>query len=285
MKTHNKIETMNKKDVINPGNIAYPTIVLFGVAFPCFLCAFYLGLKNEIPLFAAGLINTLMAYLLFTPVHDAGHESISGNSKKLKFFEQVIGCLSCIPLMAPFALHRHHHNKHHRDTNHPEKDPDYYIAASSFKLVLVKALFVQAVGYYNVFKFKGCKDRKILIHSLITASAYIGIFSYLGLTFGWKYPIVLWFIPSVMGLWCLSIVFAWLPHHPHEETSRYKSSRIILNKVLSIISINQNYHLVHHLYPKIPFYKYPSAFRELEEELRENDALIEEVPIITSRAA
>jgi fatty acid desaturase len=38
-------------------------------------------------------------------------------------------------------------------------------------------------------------------------------------------------------------------------------------KGLSFFLLGQNYHLIHHLYPRIPFYDYPKVYVELEEEI------------------
>ena len=84
----------------------------------------------------------------------------------------------------------------------------------------------------------------------------------------------LWIYPAVFATFFLALSFDLLPHYPHKETSAYKNSYIFLNPIAGILLIGQNYHLIHHLYPKIPFYNYGLAFKSLEEMLKERGAPI-----------
>ena len=55
--------------------------------------------------------------------------------------------------------------------------------------------------------------------------------------------------------------FDWLPHHGLEDTqseNRYRATRnrVGMEWLLTPLLLSQNYHLVHHLHPSIPFYRY-----------------------------
>ena len=52
----------------------------------------------------------------------------------------------------------------------------------------------------------------------------------------------------------------FLPHFPHEtlaKDDRYQSTsnRVGMEWLLTPLFVYQNYHLVHHLYPTVPFYR------------------------------
>ncbi len=96
----------------------------------------------------------------------------------------------------------------------------------------------------------------------------------LGVTFGWLMILQVWIIPSVIAQMVLAITFDLLPHHPHEEKARYLNTRVIDIPGLSFFLLGQNYHLIHHLYPRIPFYDYKKVFDELEEEFVEKEVEI-----------
>jgi beta-carotene hydroxylase len=74
------------------------------------------------------------------------------------------------------------------------------------------------------------------------------------------YILNFWFIPSyIVGL-ALGLFFDYLPHRPHHERDRWKNARVYPNKVLNVLIMGQNYHLVHHLWPAIPWYNFQPAY-------------------------
>ncbi|MCP4443959.1 MAG: hypothetical protein GY811_01255, partial [Myxococcales bacterium] len=64
--------------------------------------------------------------------------------------------------------------------------------------------------------------------------------------------------------------FTYLPHWPHRTTrseNAYQATRIILGSALSAVTLFENYHLIHHLRPNIPFYRYRKAYLATRDEL------------------
>ena len=73
--------------------------------------------------------------------------------------------------------------------------------------------------------------------------------------------------------------FDWLPHHGLEETQQREPlprdpQPGRLEWLLTPLLLSQNYHLVHHLHPSIPFYRYVATWRRNEEAYLERDAAI-----------
>jgi fatty acid desaturase len=71
----------------------------------------------------------------------------------------------------------------------------------------------------------------------------------------------LWLIPSRFSLWMICLTFMYLPHYPHGVAAKdnpYQATTIRVGHewLLSPLLVCQNYHLVHHLYPTVPFYRY-----------------------------
>ena len=79
---------------------------------------------------------------------------------------------------------------------------------------------------------------------------------------GWlEYYLLLFFIPSRIANFFIAFTFDFLPHYPHhahatDEPFRCTSNRVGLEWLLTPVLLSQNYHLVHHLYPTAPFYRY-----------------------------
>ena len=68
----------------------------------------------------------------------------------------------------------------------------------------------------------------------------------------------------------LMFLFAYIVHTPHESAGRYvDTSTFVANGALgSIVTALwgfQNYHSIHHLFPRVPFYTYRSLFGQIEE--------------------
>ncbi len=73
--------------------------------------------------------------------------------------------------------------------------------------------------------------------------------------------------------------FDWLPHHDLEDTQQENRYRATRNRVgsewiLTPLLLSQNYHLVHHLHPSIPFHRYVATWRRNEEAYLEREAAI-----------
>jgi beta-carotene hydroxylase len=58
----------------------------------------------------------------------------------------------------------------------------------------------------------------------------------------------------------LGLFFDYLPHRPFQERDRWKNARVYPSPILNLLILGQNYHLVHHLWPSIPWYKYQPAY-------------------------
>ena len=85
---------------------------------------------------------------------------------------------------------------------------------------------------------------------------------------------VLWIIPARLTFLYLAIFFAWLPHFPYEHTDRFRNTRITLFPGSGWLLLQQDRHLIHHLYPSIPWYRYRAAHRELASLLTEQGAVV-----------
>ena len=86
---------------------------------------------------------------------------------------------------------------------------------------------------------------------------------------------LLWYIPAWIGRFWLSLVFGWLPHHPHQETGRYRDTRICTFIGSTFLIRGHDYHLLHHLFPRVPHYKLRLLWKSLGKHLDAQGARIE----------
>jgi len=157
----------NSKDVNNSTTswrkytveVAVPTIILTLVVATMYCVITMLCIAGKLPIWSACLLNTLLAYIIFTPLHEATHGNIKGNYKRLDWLEKTIGWIAGMMLWAPFPVFKILHLRHHSHTNDPEEDPDFWVASTNPFLVLFKCFSIIPQYYYHFF-LKLRKDSK-----------------------------------------------------------------------------------------------------------------------------
>lgn len=261
-----------------PGAIAWPTIALSIFVGAAFAASCALAVRGMLPVAAAVPLNTILAYLAFTGAHEAGHGNIAGGVRGARGVESLIGWTMTAILALPYPGLSYLHLQHHSNTNDPERDPDFHVSGNTVLRVLIACMTIQ-VGYSRVLRrllaggSKGAQDalrasRPFYVASLalLLAAIYYDF---------WLWLLLLWYVPATLGLGLLALVFDWLPHHPHDNRERYRDTRIQLGAGLNRLLLGQCYHLIHHLYPRVPFYAYARCFRAVRPVLELENARIE----------
>jgi ring-1,2-phenylacetyl-CoA epoxidase subunit PaaE len=105
-----------------------------------------------------------------------------------------------------------------------------------------------------------------LAYSMVVFVGVLAIALGTGHLFEW---LVLYILPARVMLFLLAWGFDWLPHHglrPEDRRNRFKTTRNIVGAewLLTPLFFYHNYHLVHHVHPKVPFYKYLSVWARNE---------------------
>ena len=93
---------------------------------------------------------------------------------------------------------------------------------------------------------------------------------------------VAFLIPQRIGMGVLAWWFDYLPHHGLPFTQRqdkYRATRVRVGGEwwATPLFVYQNYHLVHHLHPSVPFYRYVRAWRRNEQAYLDRNAAISTV--------
>ena len=257
------------------GAVAWPTVLLtagvvLGVVVT--LWAFASGLMSlwvAIPLYAA------LTYMSYTPLHEAAHGNIHGGQDRLQWLNDLCGYLVAPLIMVPYSTHKVEHFTHHRYTNQPEKDPDYVVSNMrhgfvSFLIYGFRFLWVQ-----NTFLFRDYWATAPLRERL----AY---FAEVGFAIGWRVAfvallgqgsaLVLLVAGYFVGAFFTAYWFAYRPHLPYDESARYRNTNSLFMprwmKPLEWFWLGQNLHSVHHLFPRVPFYRYHALHRRIEPAMR-----------------
>lgn len=241
-------------------DIAWPTVLLLVAAYAMFGLSTYAYVQGLLPLFWAIVLNTMAAYMSFTPAHDASHNAVSTNRQLNEWVGRIATALqSPVPFFRTF---RYIHMQHHRFTNDSAKDPDAYVGTGPRWLLPFKWATLD-LGYFryylrpSVFTRRPESERRELYWALLFGVAVIAAVTYAG----WlEYYLLLFLLPTRIMAVFLALAFDFLPHYPHQaqatdEPFRATSNRVGMEWLLTPVLLYQNYHLVHHLYPTVPFYR------------------------------
>ncbi len=260
------------------GFVALPTLCLFAVVAAGEAWLWSAAWNDGLSMVGAVPLATLLAYLSFTVMHDASHGAIAGGDPRWRGVETMIGWLAGLPLAGPFVVFRQLHLRHHAHTNDPEEDPDHWVVAPTAWGVAARCLLLMPRYYYD-FLFGAGSRAPAARRQLPVALGFVAALAAAALLLAasGRGGLVLWLglVPALLAGGLLGFAFDWLPHHPHTARARYHDTRILLVPGLTPLLLWQNYHLVHHLYPRVPFFRYGQVFRTLRHEFEAHGAVIE----------
>ncbi|MDH3296380.1 MAG: fatty acid desaturase, partial [Acidimicrobiia bacterium] len=79
--------------------------------------------------------------------------------------------------------------------------------------------------------------------------------------------LVVFVLPVLVSLAFLALAFDLIPHLPYDSTERFYDTRALPSRTLNVVFLGQNYHLIHHLWNSVPWYKYQRVFTETRDDL------------------
>lgn len=276
---------MTKSDVLDQtaltsarkymATVAWPTVILGLVLCMSYVATIAMALMGVLSLWLAFPIVVAITYASYTVAHDSVHGSISGNNRSLRWLNKALGYMAAWTMMIPLTAHRHEHMAHHRDTNDPEHDPDFPVSRMGDSVpAAIHATLQVTLGqfsHYFTHRWKTAPAKQNLVLCLEVAAAMIPRLAILVSGY-WLEGLVLFVLAWFIGVVVLLYLFAYIVHRPHERTGRYVDTSTILlpgplGTLLTWLWLFQNYHSIHHLFPRVPFYQYAKLYEEIEEVL------------------
>ncbi|MDP3853038.1 fatty acid desaturase [Phenylobacterium sp.] len=252
--------------------VAWPTLAM-AVALPIAQWTIVgLGLARILPLWVCAAVLTFTSYAHYTLVHESIHGNLAPGFAKLRWLNTLVGWVGALGLSFNWPMLMRGHVLHHAHTN-TDKDPDIHVKGTLGQLVAKWLVFVpMSLVPPFVLKYVAPAqhreiDKMLMGSEMLQASAVsVSVLVLLaasvptGHVLDWLF---LLFIPSRVAGLILQICFSWLPHHPFDQTERYLNTRISLWSGGTILLLQQNLHLMHHLWPSVPFYNYARLYRRL----------------------
>jgi len=260
--------------------VAWPTLGLLAAAVASWATSSVLYLSGTWPWWLTIPVNAVASYLAFTVSHDAAHHAAASDSAANRWMGRI-----ATPLFAPhasFPTWRFIHMQHHRFTNLTDgSDPDHFTMTGPAWQRPLRWITVDL--YYLVFYIPrlGSRPRGERFEAIGTLVILAGLIAAAIATGHFVDLLVILLIPCRLAILYLAWAFDYLPHNGLHETpkgDRLKTTRnrVGLEWLMTPAMLYQNYHLVHHLHPLIPFYRYIAVWR------RNEDAYLEGGPELST---
>ncbi|MGI8631620.1 MAG: fatty acid desaturase [Solirubrobacterales bacterium] len=271
---HDHAAQIDPSRVPDPGEpiprVAWPTVALCAGSLTVWIIAAASAIAGPVPAWVVIPICAAAAYGLFTVMHDAGHRSAA----EVGWVNDWLGRVSApgvAPPLAAFPVFRWIHMQHHRFTNHEDgRDPDSWTSnGPAWSWPFRWATLDLRYYVYYLPNLPG-RPRSEKIEFAVNGIAILGTCSAVALAGQLEELLLFYVLPTRLTIMFLGFAFDFLPHHglkakPDENRYHTTRNRIGLEPVLNAVLLYQNYHAVHHLHPRVPFYAYLRAWRRNEE--------------------
>ena len=265
------------RSMLRAPRVSIPALALLIGLLAALGMSWFFALAGVLPLWAACIINGVVGYGMFTIAHDGTHRALSNVSWLNECLGQI-GLTFMLPY-APMPVTRWIHMQHHRFTN-AANDPDRFTHDAPWWQIPIRW---SNFDFYYLYYFLKHGGKNLQDHLKLTL-LYIGVVTAIAVAATWAgygYEVLmLWLLPTRIALFFVSLVFVFLPHFPGEVSQRedpYMAStmRMGWEWLLTPVLVYHNYHLIHHLYPTVPFYKMHKVWYLKYDELNANNVSVQ----------
>ena len=199
------------------------------------------------------LLGFLALHLEGTVIHDACHNAAHPN----RFWNAFMGHGAALLLGFSYPVFTRVHLQHHAHVNDPKHDPDHIVSTFGPLWLIAPRFFYHEFFFfqrrlwrrYELFEWALARTLFVLI---IVSAAKGGFLDFI---------FNCWFAPALLVGVTLGLFFDYLPHRPFSSRNRWQNARVYPGKTMNLLIMGQNYHLVHHLWPSIPWFQYQAAYR------------------------
>ena len=259
-----------------PG-LSWPIVGIFTAALALFAASSWAAIGHHAPRAVTIALNAVAIFVMFTVLHDAAHYSISSRRWVNGAFGRA-AMLFVSPLIS-FPGWGFIHIEHHRHTNDDDHDPDHFASHGRWWQLPVRFAAMDAPYLAFYLRNRKRRPRRELAETGVLMALSLALVATTVITGSFWLLLVIYLIPERVALIVLAWWFDWLPHHGLEDTqteNRYRATRnrVGLEWLLTPLMLSQNYHLVHHLHPSIPFHRYLKTWRRNEDAYLERDPAI-----------
>jgi beta-carotene hydroxylase len=205
-----------------------------------------------LPSWACFGLNVMALHFAGTVIHDASHNV----AHRDRILNAAMGHVSALILGFAYPVFTRVHMQHHAHVNDPKDDPDHFVSTWGPLWLIAPRFF-----YHEFFFFQRRLWRKFeLLEWFLSRLAMASVVWFAASHGQLGYVMNFWFTPALVVGLALGLFFDYLPHRPFHERNRWKNARVYPSAWLNVLILGQNYHLIHHLWPSIPWYKVQPAY-------------------------
>ena len=239
------------REFVDPPAAWNPTVALFLGGYGLAAFTIWGWFFGGLPLSLLLCTGFLALHLEGTVIHDACHNAAHPN----RWINQAMGHGSALLLGFSFPVFTRVHLEHHAHVNDPKNDPDHIVSTFGPLWLIAPRFFYHEWFFFQRKLWKRWElmqwglERSVFVVIVLAAAR----FEFLPFIFN------CWFAPALMVGVTLGLFFDYLPHRPFTSRNRWTNARIYPGRLMNWLIMGQNYHLVHHLWPSIPWFEYKPA--------------------------
>lgn len=251
------------------GSIEIQTLLLIIFTYIIWLLALYFW--NDV------LVFKILLPLIIVFQNSLQHEIIHGHPFKgrLRKYNDLLGIISLNPF-SPYFSYKRNHLKHHRskELTNPKTDPESYYSGrnSSFFSIYFTLLgrmilgpFITTYKSIDLFIRNDVFNKKLIFENLIHLfSLFVVLFTLVKFNFSIGDYVAFGVYPAIS----IGLIRSFMEHRPRKkEVSQNRHQSIIVDdngingKFFSFLFLNNNFHIVHHQRPNLPWFKIPKEFK------------------------
>ncbi|WP_127902984.1 fatty acid desaturase [Solirhodobacter olei] len=207
--------------------------------------------------------------------HECGH----GTAFKTRWMNKFVYQIACFCMLRDPSCWKFSHARHHSDTVIVGRDPEVAIMRPVVALKVASNLVGVPDVVDGLRRLVAHASGRILpdeatyvepvFHATVIRTARVWLAVYVAAialavaTRSWI-PVLLIGLPRLYGCWHM-VICGWLQHGGLADNvldHRLNSRTVYMNPVSRFIYWNMNYHVEHHMFPLVPYYRLP-ALHEL----------------------
>ncbi|NCJ07948.1 beta-carotene hydroxylase [Synechococcales cyanobacterium C] len=233
-----------------------PTLLMFVAAIGLVVLSLLGHFRWDWPGWTSFILNVLALHLAGTVIHDASHNV----AHRDRILNALMGHGSALLLGFSFPVFTRVHMQHHANVNDPKNDPDHFVSTGGPLWLIAARFFYHEIYFFQRRLWRKYELLEWVLGRLAVVSLVWFAIQHDALGFVMNY----WFSPALVVGLALGLFFDYLPHRPFKERDRWKNARVYPSPILNILILGQNYHLIHHLWPSIPWYKVEPAYHSVK---------------------
>lgn len=208
------------------------------------------------------------------------HEGVHGTLLPHPLANRALAAICAWPVLQNFAAYRVLHLRHHADLGGP-LDPDHYanyakvprwvMAMHWGRLIAGYPAYVTAIPVLALRHASGRERAWILLEVAAVIALAAALISAPALrpwlVHGWLVPmLIINTLVNIRGMSQHTLL-------PYARDPLLGTRSILTSKPVAFFMCNENLHLEHHLYPRVPWYRLPQLHERLAPELRARKAV------------